>query len=282
MLKIEIQTVVVGTMHHRQVHRLDGGPVWIPLCLIPDVSQLIQSLFLQGHGLISQGHGLIGRALRRIVKPAPVSEVLRRIIIGMTEHLVLTVSDRQNAIHKGLVFRKNGSEGKRMYPCAAGFLFQKGSPSCISHIDGNVVVVVHLLQISADTHNQQALQGNMLFLAETHQALRRLLLQMENIKRGVYLGGSGKSRPRSREFLPCFLQLSRPLYPVKNRLRPLDQLLKIFSVSCLCLTARLVSQILFKLFDIRTHVKGIGNSLKFGVTVQLDHVPQKADQRLGV
>ena len=54
MLKVEIQAVVLRTMHNGQVHRLCGRSVGIPFGFIADASQLIQSLFLQRHRLISQ------------------------------------------------------------------------------------------------------------------------------------------------------------------------------------------------------------------------------------
>ena len=136
----------------------------------------------------------------------------------MAEDLILTVSDRQNAIHKALFLVNDRPKRKGVDSGAAGLFLQKCGASCVSHIDRHIIVIVHLLQISADTHDQKALQRDMLLLAEAHKPLGRLLFQMENIESGIYLRSSGKCRPGSREFLPRFLQLSRSLDAIKDRL----------------------------------------------------------------
>ena len=199
----------------------------------------------------------------------------------MAEHLILPVSDCQNTLHESLVLGENCPEREGVDSRTARLLFQKSGTSRIRHVNGHIIIVVHLLQVCADSHNQQALQRNMLLLAKTHQPLGRLLLQMEDIQRRVHLRGGGKSRPCPGEFLTRLLQLSRSLNAVKNRLRSLDQLLEIFPVPCLRLTSRLVSKILFQLLGKRTHIERI-RVLKFDITVKLNHVPQKTDQRLGI
>lgn len=61
MLKVEVQAVVLGTVHDGQIHGLGSHAVGIPLGGVADVAQLIQALLFQGEGLVGQGDRLIGQ-----------------------------------------------------------------------------------------------------------------------------------------------------------------------------------------------------------------------------
>ena len=44
-----------------------------------------------------------------------------------------------------------------------------------------------LLEVGTHTHDQKTLQRNVLLLTEFHEPRRRLTLQMENVKRRIYI-----------------------------------------------------------------------------------------------
>ncbi len=172
-----------------------------------------------------------------------------------------------------------------MDPGTAGFLLFQSRSSGNGRVDGHVVVSVHLLEIGPESHEQQAYQRHMIFLAEIHQTLRRLLFQMEDIQRGIHgiRYVNGRSGIGIAASLPLFLQRPGTVNPIINRFRhAVDKILEIRLVPFLRFASRLIGQILLQLLDIGRHILRIVYSLIHGIAVQFDHVPQETDQRLGV
>lgn len=122
MFKIEIQSVVIRPVHDRQIHGLSGCSVGIPFRLIFDVSQLLQPLLLQSHGLIGQRHGLIGLSVRMGIFPSSVCEIGHRIIVRMPEIFILQVADLMDSLKECLILRNDGPKREGMDPGTAGFL----------------------------------------------------------------------------------------------------------------------------------------------------------------
>ena len=85
-----------------------------------------------------------------------VSKVCRRIIICMTEDLILFVPDSINAVNKFHIFRKDSPDRERMDPCAPDCLFFQSRTSCNGIVDRHILKTVHLLEIGAQAHEQQA------------------------------------------------------------------------------------------------------------------------------
>ena len=171
-----------------------------------------------------------------------------------------------------------------MDPGAAGLLLLQGGPPGDGGGQGHILKSVHFLVVGAKPHEKQACQGHVIFLAEIHQPLCGLCLQVEDIqgRGGVVCDAEGGSQLWIFKHLPHGLQPGRAVEIIVDGLGLFDLLLEIVDVSLLCLAARLVGEIPLDLFNVRGHILGVGNALVLGVAVQLDDVLQEADEGLGV
>ena len=202
----------------------------------------------------------------------------------MTEDLVLFIPDRKNSVDKFHILREDRADREGVDPRAAAFLLLQGSASRDGIIDGHILESVHLLEIGAQSHQEQACQGDMILLAEVHEPLRGLLLQVEDIQRGRRIAGCTECGAQFRifEHLSCRFQLISSCDAAEDRLSLLDLLLEILGISLLCLAPRLIREILLQLFEIGRHFLRIPNPFKLRIAVELDDILQKTDQRLRV
>ena len=158
MLKAKVQTIVLRSVHHSQVETIRIVSVSISLGLVADITQINQTLFAQRRRLVCERHRLIPHSKRRLIDLSLIIHALHRVKIHVAEHLILLVPDFMNAFQKGLILRDNCPKRKTVDTCTAGFLLKKRRPARIRNHHGNIVTTVHLLQVCADSHNEQTLQ----------------------------------------------------------------------------------------------------------------------------
>ena len=171
-----------------------------------------------------------------------------------------------------------------MYPCSAAFLLLQGSASRDGIVDGHILESVHLLEIGAQPHQEQACQGYMILLAEVHEPLRGLLLQVEDIqrRRRIIRHAERCAQLRIVKHLSCRLQPASSCDAAEDRLSLLNFLLEILDISLLRLAPRLIREILLQLFEIGRHILRVRNPFKLRIAVELDDILQETDQRLRV
>ena len=124
----------------------------------------------------------------------------------------------------------------------------------------------------------------MVLLAEVHQPLGGLALQVEDVQGGGGVAGGveGSAEIGVLEHLTGGLQLIGAVHAVVDGLGGLDLLLEELGIPQLGLAARLVGQILLDLLDVRGHLLGGGDALILLAAVELDDVLEEADEGLGV
>ena len=268
-------------MHHSQIHSLRADAVRIPFCLVTDIAQLIQTLFLQCERLVCQRDGLISESRVRLrICLCAVCKIGGRIIVRVTEVLVLFVADRIDSVDELHILWKDRAEREGMDPCTAGLLFFQRRAPCDRSGQRHIVKPVHFLIIGAEPHEEQTRQRHMVLLTEIHQALCRFCLKVENVERGLRVVCYAECRSQFRvlEHLAHGLKFLCSVKVIVDRLALLNLFLKVLDISQLCLTSRLVGKIALDLFNVGCHVLRIWNTFVFRIAVQLDNVLQETDQ----
>ena len=202
----------------------------------------------------------------------------------MAEYFILFVTDRVDAVYEFHVLGKDRADREGVNSCAAGFLFFQSRASCDGIVYRHVLKSVHFLIIGAQSHEEQTCQRHMILLAEIHQPLCWLLLQMEDIKSGCGVVRSIKRSAQFRIFkhFPCGFQFICSVDAIVDRLSLFDLFLEEGYVPLLRLASGLIGQIFLELLNIGAHFFRIWNAFVFCAAVKFDNIFQEADQRLRV
>ena len=91
VFKTEFQAIIVTPVRDRKVQIMSSRTVIASLRVILDVSEFFQSFLLQRQGLISQTQRLVSLARFQMEIFAAEAIVFHRIVIGVTEELILPV-----------------------------------------------------------------------------------------------------------------------------------------------------------------------------------------------
>ncbi len=202
----------------------------------------------------------------------------------MAEQLILPVAHLIYPFKESPVRGQNGAEREGVNAGTARFFLLQRRPSRNRRIDRHIVMPVHFLEIGAQSHHQQTDQRYVIFFAEIHQPFRRLRLEMENIQGGFHRVRHVKRRAHIRisGALPRLVKPPRAVNTIIYRLRGFNQFAEKFFVALFRAASGLICQILFQLRDIGRHLLRVWHILIHRVTVDLNHIFQKTDDRLRI